>query len=197
MGYAALSVGQDTQHAKLRQEYAQQTQQPELDVDETKHRLAYIWESEDILGLWLQSWDKVMAGEHQNAKLLYLIATSRLFDSCMHVAIKGPSSGGKSEIRRQVLEFFLPKTSSLSPRCRSARCSITKATSVTKSCRWQRRTASRSSSCKTCCCRELMSEGKLVYRTVQKVAGQLVTAEIIKEWSRLLHGHDDQGGTAS
>ncbi len=96
-------------HAKLRQEYAQQTQQPELDADEMKHRLAYIWESEDILDLWLQSWDKVMAGEHRNAKLLYLIATSRLFDSCMHVAIKGPSSGGKSEIRRQVLEFFPPE----------------------------------------------------------------------------------------
>ena len=92
-------------HAKLRQEYAQQ-QQPKPDIDGSKHRLAYIWESEDVLGLWLQSWGKVMAGEHRTAKLLYLVATSRLFDKCMHAAIKGPSSGGKSEIRRQVLEFF-------------------------------------------------------------------------------------------
>ena len=93
---------------RRRREFAPK-QAPQPDPDETKHRLAYIWESEDILGLWLKSWDQVMAGEHQNAKLLYLIATSRLFDSCMHVAIKGPSSGGKSEIRRQVLEFFPPE----------------------------------------------------------------------------------------
>ena len=50
-----------------------------------------------------------MAGEHRNAALLYLVATSRPFDSCMHAAIKRPSSGGKTEIRKQVLEFFPPE----------------------------------------------------------------------------------------
>ena len=140
-------------HAKLRRVYAQQQQKqgPQPDPNDLESRLRPILETEGILDLWLQSWDRVMAGEHRNAKLLYLVATSRLFDNCMHVAIKGPSSGGKSEIRRQVLEFFPPKTSSLSPRCRKRRCSITKATSVTKSCRWQRRTVSKSRSFKTCC----------------------------------------------
>jgi hypothetical protein len=41
--------------------------------------------------------------------VLYLVATSRLFDKCMHAAIKGPSSGGKSEIRRQTVEFLPPE----------------------------------------------------------------------------------------
>ena len=167
-------------HAKLRQEYAQQTQQPELDVDETKHRLAYIWESEDILGLWLQSWDKVMAGEHQNAKLLYLIATSRLFDSCMHVAIKGPSSGGKSEIRRQVLEFFPPEDivtfTSMSERALLYH----KGDFDHKILSMAEAHGFEEQQMQDMLLRELMSEGKLVYRTVQKVAGQLVTAEIIK-----------------
>jgi hypothetical protein len=77
---------------------------PEPDPDE--HWLKRILNTEGILDLWLHSWDKVMAGEHRNAKLIYLIATSRFFDDTMHAAIKGPSSGGKSQIRKQVLKFF-------------------------------------------------------------------------------------------
>ena len=153
-GLQLATLDRIRKHAKVRREYAQQQQKqpPQPDPNDLESRLRPILETEGILDLWLQSWDRVMAGEHRNAKLLYLVATSRLFDNCMHVAIKGPSSGGKSEIRRQVLEFFPPKTSSLSPRCRKRRCSITKATSATKSCRWQRRTVSRSRSFKTCSC---------------------------------------------
>ena len=59
----------------------------------------HIIECEDVLALFVQAWRKLVAGEEKNAKLLYLVATSRLFDKCMNAAIKGPSSGGKSEIR--------------------------------------------------------------------------------------------------
>ena len=45
--------------------------------------------------------------------------------------------------------------------------------------------------------RELMSEGKLKYPVVQKVAGQLVTQVIIKNGPVALPGHDDQGGAES
>jgi hypothetical protein len=93
---------------RRRREFAPK-QAPQPDPNDLESRLRPILETEGILDLWLQSWDRVMAGEHRNAKLLYLVATSRLFDNCMHVAIKGPSSGGKSEIRRQVLEFFPPE----------------------------------------------------------------------------------------
>ena len=92
---------------RQRREYA--PKQPQPDPNDLESRLRPILETEGILDLWLKDWDKVMAGEHRNAKLLYLVATSRLFDNCMHVAIKGPSSGGKSEIRQQVLEFFPPE----------------------------------------------------------------------------------------
>jgi hypothetical protein len=68
-----------------------------------------IIESGNVLDLFAQTWREVVAGEEKNAKLLYLVATSRLFAKCMNAAIKGPSSGGKSEIRRQVLEFFPPE----------------------------------------------------------------------------------------
>lgn len=69
----------------------------------------HIIECGNVLDLFAQAWRKVVAGEENIAKLLYLVATSRLFSKCMHAAIKGPSSGGKSEIRRQVLEFFPPE----------------------------------------------------------------------------------------
>jgi hypothetical protein len=50
-----------------------------------------------------------MAGEERLAMLLYLVGTSRLLPKPMHAVIKGPSSGGKSEIRKQVLKFFPPE----------------------------------------------------------------------------------------
>jgi hypothetical protein len=60
----------------------------------------------DVLACFAHHFSYLTAGEIDNAKLLYLIGTSRLFDQPMHVVIKGPSAGGKSEVRRQVLRFF-------------------------------------------------------------------------------------------
>jgi hypothetical protein len=68
-----------------------------------------IIECGNVLDWFAGSWRKVIAGEERNAKLLFLIGTSRLFDRCMNAAIKGPSSAGKSEIRKQVLEYFPPE----------------------------------------------------------------------------------------
>ena len=69
----------------------------------------HIIDSKDVLSLFAREIGKAVAGEKLNAKMLYLVATSRLFGKCMNAAIKGTSSGGKSEIRRQVLEFFPPE----------------------------------------------------------------------------------------
>ena len=63
----------------------------------------------NVLDLFADEISKVIAGEEMNAKMLYLVATSRLFGKCMNAALKGTSSGGKSEIRKQVLEFFPPE----------------------------------------------------------------------------------------
>ncbi len=46
------------------------------------------------------------AGSARKAKLLYLVATSRLLDSPISTAVKGPSSAGKSFVVKRVLEFF-------------------------------------------------------------------------------------------
>jgi hypothetical protein len=47
-----------------------------------------------------------LVGEDRNAKLLYLALTTRLFDRPVSVAVKGPSSGGKSYTVEVVLRFM-------------------------------------------------------------------------------------------
>ncbi len=47
-----------------------------------------------------------VAGEMRAAKLLYLALTSRLLDKIVSVAVKGPSSGGKTYLVECVLDFF-------------------------------------------------------------------------------------------
>jgi hypothetical protein len=65
--------------------------------------------SKDVVGLFVKQFERMIAGEVKNAKLLYLIGTSRLFDKAMHAAVKGPSSGGKTDIRNSVLNFMPPE----------------------------------------------------------------------------------------
>jgi hypothetical protein len=47
-----------------------------------------------------------VAGESRVLKLLYLALTSRLLEKPVSVAVKGPSSGGKSYLTDRVLRFF-------------------------------------------------------------------------------------------
>ena len=47
-----------------------------------------------------------VAGESRVAKLLYLAVTSRMLGRPVSVAVKGPSSGGKSYLTERVLGFF-------------------------------------------------------------------------------------------
>jgi hypothetical protein len=45
-------------------------------------------------------------GEQRAAKLLYLVATSRLLDTIVSAVVKGPSAAGKSAVVERVLTFF-------------------------------------------------------------------------------------------
>src|SRR5918995_3112599 len=47
-----------------------------------------------------------VAGESRVLKLLYLALTSRLLEKPVSIAVKGPSSGGKSYLTERVLSFF-------------------------------------------------------------------------------------------
>jgi hypothetical protein len=61
----------------------------------------------DILGRFADDLAKAgLVGEDRNAKVLFLALTTRLFERPVSVAVKGPSSGGKSYIVEVVLRFF-------------------------------------------------------------------------------------------
>src|SRR5260370_15954409 len=50
-----------------------------------------------------------LAGEERAVQIIFLAAPSRLFSSPLSVAVKGPSSGGKSHITRHALCFLPPE----------------------------------------------------------------------------------------
>jgi hypothetical protein len=50
-----------------------------------------------------------VVGERRAAKLIYLAVTSRLLERPVSVAVKGPSSGGKSFVVESTLKFFPPE----------------------------------------------------------------------------------------
>ena len=59
-----------------------------------------------MLGLLLKAIGKYVVGEEELIKLIFLAGTSRLFARGMHIGVRGPSAGGKSEVRKRVLAFF-------------------------------------------------------------------------------------------
>jgi hypothetical protein len=63
-------------------------------------------EESDILGRFAEELARSgVAGESRIAKLLYLAVTSRLLERPVSIALKGPSSGGKSHVVERVLSF--------------------------------------------------------------------------------------------
>ena len=141
---------------------------------------AHIIASKNVLDLFAEEFSKVIAGETVNGKLLYLVATSRLFDRTMHAAIKGTSAGGKSEIRKRMLEFFPPE-------------SVVSFTSLSeksliyhdgdfshKILSMGEAVATEEQEFQDYLLRELMSEGRLRHATVQRVGNNYVAMTIEK-----------------
>jgi hypothetical protein len=95
--------------AKVATAARRKRQVKEVDVEALAKSAAPIIECDDVLKMFAEECSRFIAGEESLIKLLYLIGTSRLFPKAMHVAIKGPSAGGKSEARRRVLHYFPPK----------------------------------------------------------------------------------------
>jgi hypothetical protein len=155
-------------------------QEPQFDLDELRGSAGHIIANSDILDLFGKEFSKVIAGEAANGKLLYLVATSRLLDKTMNAAIKGASAGGKSEIRKRVLEFLAPESvvsfTSLSEKALI----YYDGDFVHKILSMGEATATDEQNFQDYLLRELMSEGRIRYPTVQKVGGELMTTTIEK-----------------
>jgi hypothetical protein len=104
----------DTFEEKLRK--ARENAKAWLDIAETEEqeRTREAWEScrelaesPDILAAFSEDLERCrVVGERINGELLYLALTSRLLDKIVSVAVKGPSSGGKSFLVTSVVSFF-------------------------------------------------------------------------------------------
>jgi hypothetical protein len=157
------------------------TPEPEiLNQDQLAATAADIIASTDVLQLFVDSVQPVLAGEEKNAKILYLVCTSRMFGKVMSAAIKGPSGAGKSEIRKRVVAYF-PEEDVISFTTMSERALLyyeddfcNKILSMGEAAGVEEQ------SLQEYLLRELISEGRLRYPVVQKVGNEMVTTTIEK-----------------
>lgn len=84
----------------------QTTEPPKPDIELLAASARDIIACKDVLGMLAGELSDFIAGEERNIKLLYVVGTSRLFDKGMNAAIKGASSGGKSELHKRVVAYF-------------------------------------------------------------------------------------------
>jgi hypothetical protein len=151
------------------------------EATELEAKAADIIACSNVLDHFRQDWSKIIAGEEKNAAILFLVATSRLFDKAMHAVIKGPSSSGKSEVRHCVLKFFPPEDV-FSFTSLSERALIYYDGDFThKILSMGEASGTDEQAFQDYLLRELMSEGRLTYPTVQKVGNEMVTRVICKE----------------
>src|SRR5215212_1907851 len=110
-----------------------------------------------------------VAGEGRVAKILYLALTSRLLKRIVSVAVKGPSSGGKSYLVEQVLHFF-PESAYYALTAMSDRTLAYSEEPIKHRFLVLFEAAGMSGDFATYLIRSLLSEGRLRYETVEKTS---------------------------
>jgi DNA-binding transcriptional ArsR family regulator len=110
-----------------------------------------------------------VAGESRIAKLLYLAMTSRLLERPVSVALKGPSSGGKSYLVERVLSFF-PKSAYYALTAMSDRTLAYSEEPIKHRFLVLYEAAGMNGDFQTYLMRSLLSEGKVRYETVEKTS---------------------------
>jgi hypothetical protein len=110
-----------------------------------------------------------VAGEVRTAKLLYLAVTSRLLEKPVSIALKGPSSGGKSYLTEQVLRFF-PKSAFYSLTAMSEKALAYSEEPLSHRILVIFEAAGMSGEFATYLIRSLLSEGRIRYELVEKTA---------------------------
>jgi hypothetical protein len=137
---------------------------------EAWQRCQKLAEESDILGRFAEELaHSGVAGEKRIAKLLYLAVTSRLLERPVSVALKGPSSGGKSYLVERVLSFF-PKSAYYALTAMSDRTLAYSEEPIRHRFLIIYEAAGMSGEFATYLMRSLLSEGKVRYETVEKTS---------------------------
>jgi DNA-binding transcriptional ArsR family regulator len=110
-----------------------------------------------------------VAGESRIAKLLYLAVTSRLLERPVSIALKGPSSGGKSYLMERVLSF-VPESAYYALTAMSERTLAYSEEPIKHRFLVIYEAAGMSGEFATYLMRSLLSEGRVRYETVEKTS---------------------------
>jgi hypothetical protein len=138
-------------------------------------------EASDILKEFADQLSAVgMVGERRVAMLIYLALTSRLFERPVSVAVKGPSSGGKSFVVETTLKFF-PAAAFYSLTAMSDRALAYSNEPLQHRHLVIYEAAGMASEFATYLIRSLLSEGRLRYETVEKTKEGLAPRVIERE----------------
>ena len=121
-----------------------------------------------------------VAGEDKVAMILFLALVSRLLEGIVSVAVKGPSSGGKSYLVEQVLRFF-PESTYYALTAMSERTLAYSEEPIKHRFLVLFETAGMSGDFATYLIRSLLSEGRLRYETVEKTTEGLKPRLIERE----------------
>jgi hypothetical protein len=150
---------------------------PELKKQEVAQRAREAWaeceelaREPDILERFARDLARSgVAGESRVAKLLYLAVTSRFLERPVSVAVKGPSSGGKSYMTERVLGFF-PESSYYALTAMSEHALAYSEEPLSNRFLVIYEAAGMNSDFQTYLIRSLLSEGKVRYETVEKTS---------------------------
>jgi len=124
----------------------------------------------DILGRFAEELARSgVAGEARIAKLLYLAVTSRLLERPVSIALKGPSSGGKSHVVERVLSF-VPESAYYALTAMSERTLAYSEEPIKHRFLVIYEAAGMSGEFATYLMRSLLSEGRVRYETVEKTS---------------------------
>lgn len=141
--------------------------------DQAEQRAAWdlcgaVAEEGDILGKFAQALAaNGLAGEARAAKLLYLALTSRLLERPVSAKVNGPSSGGKSYLCERVLDYF-PQEAYYALSAMSERALAYSQEPLTHRVLVLFEAAGLSGDFASYLIRSLLSEGRILYETVEK-----------------------------
>jgi hypothetical protein len=123
---------------------------------------------------------KGMAGESLNSELIYLCVTTRLLPKPVSLGVKGPSSGGKNYTVGRTLEYF-PADAFYMLTGMSERALAYSDEPLSHRFVVLAEAAALAGDFMNYLLRSLLSEGRLVYETVEKVGGKLCSRRIERE----------------
>jgi hypothetical protein len=162
------------------QREAERSRPTPVDMELLQASARDIIDSEDVLNLFVKDASQLIAGEAPLLKIIYLAATTRLFDKAMHLALKGTSAVGKSQTRKVALSYFPPETIINFTTVSEKALLYMEGDFQHKVLSMGEAHGSEESELQNYLLRELMSEGILRYPVSQKLDGRIVTVTIEK-----------------